>query len=317
MAGLGRGLGSLLGEQKKIQEERKKESVVQTTAPVEEQAQVAEPKVEIIAPENSVVELPTAQLRASIYQPRQNFDEDSLKELSLSIQEHGLLEPLLVKKAEDGFYEIICGERRYRACKLASLEKIPCLIRDDLEVNSYAVALIENIQREDLNPVELAKAFALMIDECNLSQEELAKTLGKSRSSVTNILRINNLQEDVKNMVAAGQLDLGHAKVLLALEDGEVQLKAALYVIKKSLSIRQTEALVKDIKENGTDSFEKKEKVSYNNENFNNWEKDLSSKLSGVKVKFKAVSDDKGKVTLSYSSKEELEEILKCFSLES
>ena len=266
--------------QKKIQEERKKESVVQTTAPVEEQAQVAEPKVEIIAPENSVVELPTAQLRASIYQPRQNFDEDSLKELSLSIQEHGLLEPLLVKKAEDGFYEIICGERRYRACKLASLEKIPCLIRDDLEVNSYAVALIENIQREDLNPVELAKAFALMIDECNLSQEELAKTL-------------------------------------LALEDGEVQLKAALYVIKKSLSVRQTEALVKDIKENGTDSFEKKEKVSYNNENFNNWEKDLSSKLSGVKVKFKAVSDDKGKVTLSYSSKEELEEILKCFSLES
>ena len=100
------------------------------------------------------------------------------------------------------------------------------------------MALIENIQREDLNPVELAKAFALMIDECNLSQEELAKTLGKSRSSVTNILRINNLQEDVKNMVAAGQLDLGHAKVLLALEDGEVQLKAALYVIKKSLSVR-------------------------------------------------------------------------------
>lgn len=122
-------------------------------------------------------------------------------------------------------YEIICGERRYRACKLANLSSIPCLIRDDLELNGYAVALIENIQREDLNPVEMANAFLLMLNECNLTQEELAKTLGKSRSSVTNILRINNLHDEIKNMIVDGQIDLGHAKVILSLEDKELQLK--------------------------------------------------------------------------------------------
>ena len=243
MAGLGRGLDSLLSESKKNREEKVRENEV--SQPLNTISQ------DILTSEkNKIVELPISILKPSIYQPRKNFDKESLEELSLSIKEHGLLEPLLVKKSDEDKYEIICGERRYRACKLANLGNVPCLIRDDLGDNGYAVALIENIQREDLNPLEMAQAFNLMLEECKLSQEDLAKTLGKSRSSIANIVRLNNLQEDVKKMILANQIDLGHAKVLLSLDDPNLQLKAALYVIKKSLSVRQTEQLVKNIKLN-------------------------------------------------------------------
>ena len=245
MAGLNRSRGlDFLLSGNKIKEQTESEVKVDTSE--KENSSVILP-----VDENSVVLLPIEKLKASVYQPRKAFDEEKLNELASSIKEHGLLEPLLVKKSQDDLYEIICGERRYRACKLANLSSIPCLIRDDLELNGYAVALIENIQREDLNPVEMANAFLLMLNECNLTQEELAKTLGKSRSSVTNILRINNLHDEIKNMIVDGQIDLGHAKVILSLEDKELQLKAAQYVVKNCLTVRQTEKLVSDIKENG------------------------------------------------------------------
>lgn len=303
MAGLGRGLDSLLSESKKNREEKVRENEV--SQPLNTISQ------DILTSEkNKIVELPISILKPSIYQPRKNFDKESLEELSLSIKEHGLLEPLLVKKSDEDKYEIICGERRYRACKLANLENVPCLIRDDLGDNGYAVALIENIQREDLNPLEMAQAFNLMLEECKLSQEDLAKTLGKSRSSIANIVRLNNLQEDVKKMILANQIDLGHAKVLLSLDDPNLQLKAALYVIKKSLSVRQTEQLVKNIKLNNTEELEPtstKEKVE---NNFCGLEEELNQKFSGIKFKFKATSEEKGKITLSYSSKEQLDNLL-------
>ena len=303
MAGLGRGLDSLLSESKKNREEKVRENEV--SQPLNTISQ------DILTSEkNKIVELPISILKPSIYQPRKNFDKESLEELSLSIKEHGLLEPLLVKKSDEDKYEIICGERRYRACKLANLENVPCLIRDDFGDNGYAVALIENIQREDLNPLEMAQAFNLMLEECKLSQEDLAKTLGKSRSSIANIVRLNNLQEDVKKMILANQIDLGHAKVLLSLDDPNLQLKAALYVIKKSLSVRQTEQLVKNIKLNNTEELEPtstKEKVE---NNFGGLEEELNQKFSGIKFKFKATSEEKGKITLSYSSKEQLDNLL-------
>ena len=303
MAGLGRGLDSLLSESKKNRGEKVRENEV--SQPLNTISQ------DILTSEkNKIVELPISILKPSIYQPRKNFDKESLEELSLSIKEHGLLEPLLVKKSDEDKYEIICGERRYRACKLANLENVPCLIRDDLGDNGYAVALIENIQREDLNPLEMAQAFNLMLEECKLSQEDLAKTLGKSRSSIANIVRLNNLQEDVKKMILANQIDLGHAKVLLSLDDPNLQLKAALYVIKKSLSVRQTEQLVKNIKLNNTEELEPtstKEKVE---NNFGGLEEELNQKFSGIKFKFKATSEEKGKITLSYSSKEQLDNLL-------
>ena len=303
MAGLGRGLDSLLSESKKNREEKVRENEV--SQPLNNISQ------DILTSEkNKIVELPISILKPSIYQPRKNFDKESLEELSLSIKEHGLLEPLLEKKSDEDKYEIICGERRYRACKLANLGNVPCLIRDDLGDNGYAVALIENIQREDLNPLEMAQAFNLMLEECKLSQEDLAKTLGKSRSSIANIVRLNNLQEDVKKMILAIQIDLGHAKVLLSLEDTNLQLKAALYVIKKSLSVRQTEQLVKNIKLNNSEDLEStstKEKVE---NNFCGLEEELNKKFSGIKFKFKATSEEKGKITLSYSSKEQLDNLL-------
>lgn len=309
MAGLGRGLDSLLSESKKNREEKVRENeVFQPLNTISQDILTSE--------KNKIVELPISILKPSIYQPRKNFDKESLEELSLSIKEHGLLEPLLVKKSDEDKYEIICGERRYRACKLANLENVPCLIRDDLGDNGYAVALIENIQREDLNPLEMAQAFNLMLEECKLSQEDLAKTLGKSRSSIANIVRLNNLQEDVKKMILANQIDLGHAKVLLSLDDPNLQLKAALYVIKKSLSVRQTEQLVKNIKLNNTEELEPtstKEKVE---NNFGGLEEELNQKFSGIKFKFKATSEEKGKITLSYSSKEQLDNLLAFFKQE-
>lgn len=309
MAGLNRSRGlDFLLSGNKIKEQT--ESEVKVTPSEKENSSAVLP-----VDENSVVLLSIDKLKASVYQPRKAFDEEKLNELASSIKEHGLLEPLLVKKSQDDLYEIICGERRYRACKLANLSSIPCLIRDDLELNGYAVALIENIQREDLNPVEMANAFSLMLNECNLTQEELAKTLGKSRSSVTNILRINNLHDEIKNMIVEEQIDLGHAKVILSLEDKELQLKAAQYVIKKGLTVRQTEELVKNIKENGLEENSSKSKDTYKNPSFNDWEKNISNVLSGVKVKFNASNEDKGKITLSYTSKEQLEHFLSLFSL--
>lgn len=304
MAGLNRSRGlDFLLSGNKIKEQAETEVKAATT--------VQESNTTILpVNDNSVVLLPIEKLKASVYQPRKAFNEESLNELASSIKEHGLLEPLLVKKSQDEMYEIICGERRFRACKIAQLASVPCLIRDDLELNGYAVALIENIQREDLNPLEMAQAFNLMLEECKLSQEDLAKTLGKSRSSIANIVRLNNLQEDVKKMILANQIDLGHAKVLLSLDDPNLQLKAALYVIKKSLSVRQTEQLVKNIKLNNTEELEPtstKEKVE---NNFGGLEEELNQKFSGIKFKFKATSEEKGKITLSYSSKEQLDNLL-------
>lgn len=310
MAGLGRGLDSLLSASSKIKKERETETKTQ------EEIAVVNNETTTSVGENVVASLPIEKLRASIYQPRKSFDEESLQELADSIKEHGLLEPLIVKKTDD-LYEIICGERRYRACKLAQLDTVPCLVRDDLDSKGYAIALIENIQREDLNPLEMAEAFKQMLDECNLNQDELAKTLGKSRSSVANILRLNNLQSNVKKMVAANQIDLGHAKVLLSIEEPDLQLKTALYVIKNNLTVRQTEELVKNIKVNGIDDEEKKtKKPSFDNEFFSNWENEISSKLSGVKVKFKATNEDKGKLTLTYSSQEQLKSLLSLLEVE-
>ena len=309
MAGLNRSRGlDFLLSGNKIKEQAETEVKAATT--------VQESNTTILpVNDNSVVLLPIEKLKASVYQPRKAFNEESLNELASSIKEHGLLEPLLVKKSQDEMYEIICGERRFRACKIAQLVSVPCLIRDDLELNGYAVALIENIQREDLNPVEMANAFSLMLNECNLTQEELAKTLGKSRSSVTNILRINNLHDEIKNMIVEGLIDLGHAKVILSLEDKELQLKAAQYVVKNSLTVRQTEKLVSDIKENGLEDNTTKSKKSYKNPSFNDWEKNIGNVLSGVKVKFNASNEDKGKITLSYTSKDQLEHFLALFSL--
>ncbi|WP_303962801.1 ParB/RepB/Spo0J family partition protein [Succinatimonas hippei] len=297
MAGLGRGLNALLSESKA--RAQREENILLS--------QQREFKTEL---KNTVLNLKLENLIPSPYQPRQNFDSEALNELALSIKEHGLLEPLLVKSKEDGKYEIICGERRYRAAKIAGLTEVPCLVRDVLEKNAYAIALIENIQRKDLNPLEQASALLQMMKECSLTQEELAKTLGKSRSSVTNILRLNQLSENVKKLLLDGSIEMGHAKAILSL-DSELQEKAAKIVVSKGLNVRQTEAFIKELKdESEQDSGTTKIKFE-KSAMFKDWEKALNSSLQGALVKFTPQSNEKGKVVLSYKNKEQLEAIIK------
>lgn len=322
MPGLGRGLGALLSESKKAHEERA-ELEKKNNAP-----NLADnvPPMPFSSSDNNGSSLDVAtnlsgqgienididKLLASKFQPRRVFNDEGLNELASSIREHGLLEPLLVKNNSEGRYEIICGERRFRACKIAGIEKIPCIVRDVIESKAYAIALIENIQREDLNPLEQANALSQMLTECKMTQEELAKTLGKSRSTITNIIRINSLHEDVKNYISSGDLDLGHAKVLLGL-DTNLQSKAADYIVKKGLSVRQTELFVKKLKESDDADDAKTKPPRF--ESFPIWENSISEKIAGIKAKFSGNGEDKGKLTLSYSSKEQLSKIIELFGI--
>ena len=308
---LGRGLGSLLSQS---QYSRLHEDNTSTDNSAENNEQdinqVTNTKDTIYQNENTVYNIDINNLRASIYQPRKSFNDDSLMELSESIKEHGLLEPLLVKKADDGFFEIICGERRFRASKIAGLLNVPCLVKDNLKENAYAIALIENMQREDLNPLEQSEALAQMLNECSLTQEALAKTLGKSRSTITNLLRLNTLGDISKNALREGAIDLGHAKALLSL-DGDIQDKALSIVLKKSMSVRETENFVKSIKNNDLenakdDNKNHKEQIP---DMFTAFESNLKEKIDEKCVKFVYQGANKGKITLSYKNEEEFNKI--------
>ncbi|SPT69161.1 Probable chromosome-partitioning protein parB [Anaerobiospirillum thomasii] len=265
---------------------------------------------------NSVLDIDIDKLKASKYQPRKNFDTNALEELAESIKEHGLLEPLLVKKADDGMFEIICGERRFRASKIASLKTVPCLVKDDLKNNAYAIALIENMQREDLNPLEQAEALSIMLTECELTQESLAKTLGKSRSTISNILRLNSLAPKTKDALREGVIDMGHAKALLSLE-GEVQERACEIVIQKSMSVRQTEIFVKSVgsKEGDAPSDDNKNQKPDVSDTILGFESILKNKLDAKNVKFSYLGKNKGKITLTYKNEDEFNRIKEIFSI--
>lgn len=299
---LGRGLGVLLSDSDKSRQ-------------FKQQSQALENEVlGATGGSDGIRVLSIDSLKASVYQPRREFDDEGITELADSIKAHGLLEPLIVKQDREvqGLYEIICGERRYRACKMAGVDRVPCLVRDVLPNDAYAIALIENIQREDLNPLELSSALEQMLNECGISQEELAKTLGKSRSTVTNLLRLNKLNSDVKTMLSSGAIDLGHAKVLLGLEN-DLQLKAAEVVVRKDLTVRQTEDFVKSIKDKGVEVISRAKQDR--DPKFALLENDLSAKFSGVKFRFSGSGRSKGKLTLSYSSEDEFNRLMELFGV--
>lgn len=271
---------------------------------------------------NVVHDLSIDKLRPSQYQPRTNFDEKAILELSESIVTHGLLEPLLVKNVGGDIYEIICGERRFRAAKEAKLESVPCLIRDVSDDKGYAIALIENLQREDLNPVEMAIAIDQMMQECNMTQDDVAKNIGKSRSTVANLLRVLKLEDEPLACLRANKIDLGHAKLLLSLS-GRHQVEACRTIIKKDLSVRGTEAYIKDLQK----KQDKKDKASHLDKEkskksedlyfhlLSKLEKSVSDRLGGCKAKFKHQHDGKGSLVLSYSSQDELSKIIKALGL--
>lgn len=240
-------------------------------------------------------------------QPRREFDKEKLEALAQSIKEHGLIQPILVKKQENGMYTIIAGERRWRASKLAGLSEVPCIEGDYTEQQVMEIALVENLQREDLNPIEESEGYQKLIDAFGLKQEEVAARVGKSRSAVANSLRLNNLCVDVKKMVIDKTLSQGHARALLAVEKSEDQLMLAKKIIESGMNVRQTEKLVNMFLQKKPQK--PKTKKDENMESyFRNLENSLSKSL-GTKVSIKN-GKNKGKIEIEYYNNDDLENIL-------
>lgn len=238
-------------------------------------------------------------------QPRNQFDEDSLQELADSIHQYGVLQPLLVKKKK-GYYEIVAGERRWRAAKMAGVEKVPVIVRDFDENEIVEIALIENIQREDLSPIEEALAYQRLMKEHNLKQDQIAEKVSKSRAAITNSLRLLKLDPRVQDMLEEEMISTGHARALLAIHDGDLQYEIAVKVFDEKLSVRDIEKMVKDL------NRPKKEKTKEDTE-YQFLYKDLEESMKqilGSKVSIKNKKNNKGKIEIEYYSKDELERIV-------
>lgn len=238
------------------------------------------------------------------HQPRRDIEPESLQELADSIRAQGLMQPIVIRPVSDKRYEIIAGERRWRAAQLAGLDDIPALVRDVGDDAAIAMALIENIQREDLNPIEEASALQRLQTEFELTQQQVAEAVGKSRSAVTNLLRLMSLQADVRRLLEHGDLDMGHARCLLAL-DGELQSQAARTVVARGMSVRQTEALVRQWLASGGED----KRASALDPNIRQLQDELSGKL-GTRVSIQHGAGGKGRLVVNYGSLDELDGIL-------
>ena len=296
-SGLGKGLDSLIpnrsavkAEQKPVKEE--KQTVVKTVIKKEE------------------IKLNITEVEPNRDQPRKKFDEDALLELADSIRQFGVLQPLIVQK-RDGYYEIIAGERRWRAAKMAGLKEIPVIIKEFSDQQIVEISLIENIQRENLNPIEEAIAFKRLLNEFQLKQDEVAERVSKSRTAVTNSMRLLKLDERVQQMLIDDMISTGHARALLAVEDGELQYKLAQRVFDEKLSVRDVEKLMKSLsnaeKAGKTEKAEDRTQVIYQN-----LEEKMKA-LLGTKVSINHKSNNQGKIVIDYYSNEELERLMYLF----
>lgn len=283
--GLGRGLDALLGSA----------SVSAEDSPV---------ALERPGSDGGLQYLALDKIQRGIYQPRRDMDADALEDLASSIRAQGVIQPIVVRPVDMGRFEIIAGERRWRASQLAGLKEIPVIIREVPDEAAIAMALIENIQREDLNPIEEATALQRLMDEFELTQQKVAEAVGKSRTTVTNLLRLIKLTPEVKRMLEYGDLEMGHARALLALTDHDRQVAAGKEVVGKGLSVRQTEALVKKIQA-GNKVPPKPEPSAA----LQALEQRLASTL-GMKVKINQGEKGDGRLTIQYHSVAELEAIL-------
>ena len=283
--GLGRGLDALLG------------------APSSDNPETETPPD---ASPGAVEHLGIDLLQRGKYQPRRNFDQDRMQELADSIAAQGIVQPIVVRPAGEGRYEIIAGERRWRAAQLAGLHDIPVVVREVDDKTAMAVALIENIQRDDLNPLEEATALERLLGEFGLTHQEVAEAVGKSRTSVTNLLRLLDLNEDVKFLVEKGSLEMGHARALLGLKDA-MQSDAAHKVVKQGLSVRETERLVR--RTQGDDARPLRARSASRNPDVGRLEQDLTEKL-GARVQIKEGGKGRGQLVIAYNSADELEGIL-------
>lgn len=254
--------------------------------------------------ENSVIEIDINKISPNVNQPRRFFEEDALEELAASIREYGIIQPLILKKADD-YYEIVAGERRWRAAKIAGLKKVPCVIKDYDEALGFEVALIENLQREDLNPVEEALGYKRLAETMNLNQDGIADKVGKSRPAVANSMRLLNLDEKTLGLVRDGKLSAGHGRALLAVEDDELRYKLAEKIIEEGLSVRATEILAKKCVEEPKTA---KATPAISSEGYGEIENQLKEIL-GTKVKLKTGAK-KGRIEIEYYSNDDLDRLL-------
>ncbi|MCU7795829.1 MAG: ParB/RepB/Spo0J family partition protein [Candidatus Thiodiazotropha sp. (ex Semelilucina semeliformis)] len=256
---------------------------------------------------DSLNRLPVDLIQRGRYQPRREFDADTLHELAESIAAQGVIQPVIVRPVENGRYELIAGERRWRAAQQAGLDEIPVVVKEVTEEAAMAMGLIENIQREDLNPLEEANALSRLLHEFGLTHQEVAKAVGKSRTTVTNLLRLLELNEEVKSLVESRRLEMGHARSLLGLK-GEIQTKTADQVVKQGLSVRETERLVRRLQGEAESPKQARPPVAVDPD-IRRLVNDLSEKL-GAKVDLQQGAKGKGKLVIGYNSLDELEGII-------
>lgn len=303
--GLGKGIDTLIPMSSGIG----KETDQNAGKPQEKEVKVVEKIVEKIVEKPADMYVKIGEIEPNREQPRKAFDEDALLELADSIRQFGVLQPLLVKKRE-GYYELIAGERRWRAAKLAGLKEVPVVIRDFSKQEVVEISLIENIQREDLNPIEEAVAFKRLMEEFHLKQDEIAERVSKSRAAVTNSMRLLKLDERVQQMLVEEMITTGHARALLGLEDGEQQYTAALRIFDEKLSVRETEKMVKQILE--PKASKTKEYDAAQDAIYQHLEERMKS-IVGTKVAINRKSKNKGKIEIEYYSEDELERIIELF----
>lgn len=296
--GLGKGLDVLIPDK----------NVGAEIAPKKEvKTKIVEKIVEKVVEKPVEVKVKVSSIEPNKEQPRKNFDEDALFELAESIKQHGMLQPIIVQD-KDGYYEIIAGERRWRAAKLAGLKEVPVIIKKFSDQEIVEISLIENIQRENLNPIEEAIAYKRLLTEFDLKQDEVAMRVSKSRTAVTNSMRLLKLEARVQQMVIEEKISTGHARTLLGIEDGELQYQIACRVFDEKMSVREVEKLVKTL--NAPKKEQKKPEINqavYD---------DISERLKqimGTKVQILPKNNEKGKIEIEYYSNEELERIIEMF----
>lgn len=301
--GLGRGISDLIPTGNSDKESETKKTVSKTKTEVKVVEKIVEKPTDQI--------LKITEIEPNKEQPRKNFNEDALNELADSIKKYGIIEPIVVVKKNKN-YEIIAGERRWRAARIAGLKDVPVIIRDYSTQQQVEIALIENLQRENLNPIEEAQAYQRLIDEFDLKQDEVAEKVSKGRTTITNSLRLLKLCDRVQQMLIDEMISTGHARSLIAIEDPDVQYETAMTVFDKKLTVRDTEKLVKSVLKilSGETKTEKEEKIS---NDYTAIYKDIEEKLKnvlGTKAVIKTKDNSKGKIEIDYYSQDDLERIL-------
>ena len=296
--GLGKGLGALLGEDVNVDQFRK------PVGYVNKEIAGARPKQDA----SDVLRIPMEKVEANPFQPRMAFDQDALEELAASIRTLGLIQPITVRKVSDGRYQIISGERRFKACRMAGMSMIPAYVREADDQGMLEMALVENIQRENLDPIETALSFQRLIDECSLTQEAMADRVGKKRASVANTLRLLKLPVKIQHDLKVNLLSVGHAKVLLGLPDAASQEKFCDLVIKEGLSVRELEELVRKYLKNPTARKQAPAQTELPSE----YTKMLShiGKFFSNDISVRRSASGKGTMTVKFASDEEVQRFL-------